>query len=147
MGHNIKFYPEFYFNLNSSILGSLSPSLSFQSHHLTHEAFIAILLLPCANSMEKSRSSLGMMDLEMLMIILPELYTHSPISQPFTPNKTLFYVIFKARFVILLIYQAFLICSTLFQVCLTMTRTCVWSIPKAICTFLIYKIYIIRNEP
>ena len=25
MSHNIKFYPEFYFNFNSSILGSLSP--------------------------------------------------------------------------------------------------------------------------
>jgi Alpha-kinase family len=39
-------YSEFYFNFKSSILGSLVPSLSSHSCHLTH-IFIATLLLPC----------------------------------------------------------------------------------------------------
>lgn len=47
MIHNVKFYSEFYFNFNSSILGTLSPSLSSHSRHLTHDTFIATRLLPC----------------------------------------------------------------------------------------------------
>lgn len=125
MIRDVRFYSEFYFNFNSSILGSLSSSLSSHSHHLTHDTFIATPLLPCGKFDGKIKKftgndKFGDADDHLTRAV----HTFSHFTAIYTQQNIILCDL-QGKICHFLSYQAFLICSMLFQVCLTMTRSCI----------------------
>ena len=147
MSHNIKFDPEFYFNFNSSILGSLSPKSFIPKPSFDPWGFhshTSVTLCQFNGKIKKLTRNDGFGDADDHRT--KAVYTFSHFTAICTQQNIILCDL-QGKICDFADLSSFSHLFITFQVCLTITRSCVWSIPKAICTFLIHKIYTIRNEP